>query len=51
MKTYRVWLQIEECDEDEDEYTDVGECHLIGDFPTMGEAKGYAETILEVAEV
>lgn len=39
MKTYKVWLHIEEIDEEADSYTDVDEPHSVGEFDSLAEAE------------
>lgn len=48
MKTYKVWLHIEEYDDDEDEYTDIGLPHDAGEFATVEEAVEFVGTVLDV---
>ena len=42
-KEYKVWVHVEEVDEDEDIYEDQGIPHVAGVFDTVEAAEKYAE--------
>lgn len=43
MKQYKVWIHVEEIDEDRDIYEDIGECYSAGSFETEATARNYIE--------
>ena len=45
LKTYRVWMQIEKIDEEDDCYENVSEPVPLGDFDTLEEAEAFQQTI------
>ena len=45
MKKYKVWLQIEEIDDDADHYEDVGEPMPLMDFNTIEDAEKFLKTL------
>lgn len=45
MKQYKVWIHIEEIDEDQDEYNEVNLPEEIGCFDTLQEAEDFAAAI------
>jgi hypothetical protein len=46
-KLYKVWLEIEEIDHEEDHYEDVGEAIDLAVFGTLEEAEAFAQTVEE----
>jgi len=42
MKKYKVWIHVEEIDEEEDTYEDVGLPEELGVFSTLEEAEQFA---------
>ena len=51
MKKYKVWIQIEEIDEQKDIYRDVGEPHGAGSFATKKDAEAFVDDQLLMARV
>lgn len=51
MKQYKVWIHVEEIDEDHDIYEDVGECYSAGSFETEQAARDYIEQELMTTHV
>ncbi|MCK5612151.1 hypothetical protein KAR91_60325 [Candidatus Pacearchaeota archaeon] len=49
MKTYKVWVEIEECDEETDEYTTI-ESLGVRTYETEKEARALANLIFETAK-
>lgn len=45
MKIYKLWVYVEEIDEENDSYEDAGEPTSIGEFKTFKEADEYREEI------
>ena len=45
MKKYKVWIAIEEINEEEDFYEDVGMPESLGEFDTLEEAKEFVEVL------
>ena len=45
IKTYRVWVEIEKIDEENDSYENVSEPVPLGDFDTLEEAEVFQQTI------
>jgi len=48
MKTYKVWIQIEEIDESKDRYLNTGEPYEAGKFDTEAEARRFVENELMI---
>ena len=46
-KTYRVWVEIEKIDEEDDCYENVSEPVPLGDFDTLEEAEMFQQTLYE----
>ena len=46
MKTYKVWIHIEECDEDNDYYEDVTEPFCPAEFDTLAKAETYCDDLM-----
>ena len=51
MKQYKVWIQIEEIDEQKDVYRDVGEPHEAGSFAYKKDAESFVDGQLLMAHV
>lgn len=51
MKKYKVWIQIEEIDEQKDIYRDVGEPHEAGTFAYKKDAEAFVDGRLLMAHV
>ena len=47
-KTYKVWVYIEEHDEDEDEYQDIDLPEDLGEFKTLEEATEFISKLCAV---
>ena len=47
-KTYKVWVYIEEHDEDEDEYQDIDLPEDLGEFETLEEATEFVSKLCAV---
>ncbi len=47
-KVYKVWIQIEEIDEENDIYEDATVPHSAGEFPTLKEAETHFHALLEI---
>lgn len=47
MKTYKVWIEIEEIDEENDSYLNKGEPMSIGEFASLEEAEMFQRTLYE----
>ena len=46
MKTYKVWISVEQCDEEQDEYLDLsGPDAAVAEFTTPEEAQAFAEQL------
>ncbi|MDR3715925.1 MAG: hypothetical protein P4L51_24195 [Puia sp.] len=45
MKKYKIWIEIEEMDEDDDYYSDIGEPVSCGLFDTLEEAVAFQNEI------
>ena len=45
MRYYKVWVEIEEIDEENDSYLNVGEPSPIANFATFDEANMFALTL------
>ena len=45
MKKYKCWVTIEEIDEEEGTYEDVGEPEAIGEFDTLEEAEEFVAAL------
>lgn len=43
---YKVWLSIEECDEEHDKYEDVGLPDSLGQFTGLDKAEEFVRTLL-----
>lgn len=50
MKTYKLWLEIEEIDEENDVFENVVEPHEVDEFSTLEEAQEARDKLLELAE-
>jgi len=46
MKQYKVWIHVEEIDEDRDHYVDVEPCYSSGCFETEAKARDHIENEL-----
>ena len=46
-KTYRVWVEIEKIDEENDCYENMGEPVPIASFDTLEEAEMFQQTLYE----
>ena len=44
--TYKVWISVEEIDEDNDHYEDVGLPDSLGEFPNFLEAANFVEGLV-----
>ena len=47
MKTYKIWVHIEEIDEDNDSYEDQGLPESCGEFGTLEEAESKVASIVD----
>jgi hypothetical protein len=50
MRTYKVWIQIEEIDEHKDIYRNVGEPHEAGVFAKKKDAESFIDDVLLMAK-
>lgn len=50
MTTYKVWIHVEEVDEEEGDYREVGEPIEVADVATQDEASNIANYLVEAAE-
>ena len=48
MKTYKVWIHVEEHDDEVEEYRDVTEPEDIGEYTTLGAAASLVARLQEV---
>lgn len=44
-KHYKVWIEVEECDEDEDQYKDIGLPICAGTFESLEAACDFADEL------
>ena len=51
MKTYKVWIQIEEIDESEDHYSNAGEHYEAGIFDSEAKAVEFVENELMITHI
>jgi hypothetical protein len=51
MKQYKVWIHVEEIDEEKDIYEDVGECYSAGWFESEQAAREYIEQELMIVHI
>jgi len=51
MTTYKVWVSIEEIDEEADEYHDIGLPDPLGEFDTRDEACAFVDRLLAYCNV
>ena len=49
-KTYKLWVHIEEIDEDADSYADIDEPHSVGEFDAQEEAESARRIIEQFSE-
>lgn len=47
MPEYKVWISVERCDDDFDEYHDVGLPDCLGTFSGLDEANEFVGTLLQ----
>jgi hypothetical protein len=45
-KRYKVWLQVEELDDDADEYENVSQPACVGDFDSYAEADRFFKSLV-----
>ena len=50
MRYYKVWVEIEEIDEENDSYLNVGEPSSIANFATFDEANMFVLTLYREAQ-
>ncbi len=50
MKTYKVWIHIEEIDEDNDSYEDVDLPEPVGEFEALADAEALVSRLQAVAD-
>jgi len=48
VKKYKLWVHIEEIDEDADTCEDIGEPRSLGEYSTLTKAKNLREFIMEI---
>ena len=51
MKQYKVWVHVEEIDEDRDHYVDLEPCYSSGCFDTEAAARNHIENELMTTEI